>query len=235
MVLTRVIGQDVNEYLEESLKQNDISKKLPPLDTLIKRAQENSAKIIFFDEDIKFKHQEKKRAKIKWMDLFSVGASYSYGIFDNLNNQQLAGDPNASQILLSTEQSRYSFNAGVNIPLATFFKRKIDIKGAQADIEKAKLSKQVAEQEVMEQVIQRYYNVILAHDNFLIANTILDTHKIRAIKSKIDYENGVIGYNEFNTSNQLLNEAIKTKSSRKVDLILALRYLENIVGFEIII
>ena len=88
-------------------------------------------------------------------------------------------------------------------------------------MEKAKHSKEVSEMEVTEVVIQRYYDVVRAHESFLIAGTILDANKVRAMKSTLDYENGIIGYNEFNTSSQLLNEAIKRKEEASSSLEIA--------------
>lgn len=226
-------SQDINEFVEQRLRENDITQILPPLDSLIQWAKEHSPKLKYYEEDLKSFELKKKEAGTDWLDVFSLGAGYSYGIFDNLNNQQLVGDPNASQILLSTQQSRYNLNAAVKIPLNTLLGRSRDMKQAELGIKKAEYTRQIIENELTELVIARYYELVGIHENFLITSTMVDTYRVRAQTSKKNYENGVIGFNEFNTSHQMLNDAIKAKAGQRTALAMALRYLQEVVGLPI--
>jgi len=226
-------GQQPTEFLEQQLQENALQDRLPPLDSLIRWAQNNSPQTRFYQADEEFWALEEQAARNNWLQAISLNGGYSYGIFDNLSNQQLAGDPNASQVLLSTTQSRFNLSASVSIPLDLIFGRKRQIQSAQADREKSIASNQSSLLEIRDAVISQYYELILAYDNFMIANAMLDSYRIAAQRAHNDFRNGVITYEQFNSIQSEFNTGIQKKNSRRIELVMGLKKLESLIGKKI--
>ncbi|MEM9869278.1 MAG: hypothetical protein AAF765_16395, partial [Bacteroidota bacterium] len=111
-ILQMTNAQSINDFIEKGLEENDISKKLPPLDTLIAMAREYSPFIKVTESEQQYRDGVVSAEQRAWLEYINLEAGYNYGIFDNLSNSQIAGDPQ-SQTLFSTEQSRY--NVGVSL------------------------------------------------------------------------------------------------------------------------
>lgn len=227
------MAQEGTDFLESKLEHHRIQDQLPPLDSLIQWAQENSPVTKYYEADQESFDLKRKIAKNEWLSTLSVSGTYNYGIFDNLNNQQLQGDPNTSQVLLSTVQSRFNFGAAVNIPLDMIFGRNREIRGAKAELEKSIASSETAMNDIRDLVVTRYYDLIKAYDNLVIANVTLDTYKIAAKRSHIDFRNGVISYEQFNTTQQVYSAGVQSKNERRLDFMRALLHLENLVGVNL--
>lgn len=223
-------AQLADDFITKSLKDNDITQQIPPLDSLVQKAIRYSAKLKLFDTDIQTLTIKEKETRTQLLRFLAMGASYNYGIFDNLNNQQLAGDPSANLTLISTEQTRYNLGVSLSIPLEAILNRGKQIKTARLEKEKAIFSKQMIENEIEEIVMLRYNSFVKAHKFFLIASAVLDTYRVQAKQVEKDYANGIIGISEYTRLNQILNDAIRGKESAAMDYRLNLRYLETIIG-----
>ncbi len=234
LICTRgLLAQGATDFLEKSLENQDIAHLLPPLDTLIQRAHERSNKVRFYDAEIDYWENQKKLTRARWQDYFYLEANYNYGIFDNLNSQQLAGDPNNSQVLLSTEATRYTVGASIKLPISAIFTRNKLVKSSQADIEKAEYMKEYEKDLITQEVIVRYNELITAQRVYYISNTIVETYKIQSIRADKDYESGLITLSELTRLTQMLNEAIKSRESQRAVLIQAHQNLEWITGIEL--
>jgi len=225
-------GQSINDFVQRGLEANDISKRLPPLDSLISIAKNNSPRLKFFDSDYEYWDGQISLAKKAWLRSVNLDASYNYGIFDNLSNEQIAGDP-GSQTLISTEQSRYNLGVSVRLPLASIFNRKREIKNAKAEAEKSKYSKEFAIWELEQLIVKQYNDLIKAHRLFFISNSIVETYKVQSIRAEKDFSNGVINVTEYTRLQQMLNQAISSFESQRADFLIALKSLEGTVGIQI--
>lgn len=226
-------AQESRDKLEERLAEGDIRRRLPPLDSLIAWAQVHSPQTQFFEAEETYGTLKEKEARGNWLQALSLNGSYSYGIFDNLNNQQLAGDPNASQLLISTTQTRFNVSAAVSIPFDLIFGRKREIRIAQADLEKTRASRKASENELRDLVIVKYFDLVLAYENFVIANTMLESQRIAAQRAHVDFRNGAIDYDSYSSTQQGFQDGIQKKNSRRIELMLAIKNLENLVGIKL--
>lgn len=225
-------AQSINDFVKRGLEANDISKKLPPLDSLIGIAKENSPRLKFFDADYEYWSGNVTLAKRAWLQNINLDAGYAYGIFDNLSNQQIAGDP-GSQTLFSTEQSRYTVGVSVKVPLSSIFNRNREIKNARAEADKAQYSKDFAVWELEQLIVQQYSDLIKAHRLFFISNSIVETYKVQSIRAEKDFANGVINVAEYTRLQQMLNQAISSFESQRADFLVAIKALEGTVGIKI--
>ena len=232
LIANLAFGQSINDFVERGLDANDISKRLPPLDSLLTIAKENSPRLKFFDADYEYWDGQITLAKRAWLRNINLEAAWGYGIFDNLSNQQIAGDP-GSQALFSTEQSRYTVGASVKLPLSTLFNRNREIKNAKAEADKSKYNKDFAMWELEQLIVRQYNDLIKAHRLFFISNSIVETYKVQSIRAEKDFSNGVINVTEYTRLQQMLNQAISAFESQRAEFLIALKSLEGTVGIQI--
>lgn len=227
-----VQAQSLNDFVVDGLENNDIAKNLPPLDTLIKMAKENSPRLKFFDADYEYWDGQITLARRAWLRNINLDAGYGYGVFDNLSNQQIAGDP-GSQTLFSTEQSRYTVGASIKLPLSTFFNRNREIKNAKAEAKKSQHQKEYAEWELEQLIVQQYNNLLKAHRLFFINASIVESYRLQSIRADKDFKNGVINVTEYTRLQQMLNQAIRAYEAQRAEFLIAFKALEGTVGIKI--
>ena len=232
LIVNLSFGQSINDFVQRGLEQNDISKRLPKLDSLIAIAKENSPRLKFFDADYEYWDGQVVLAKRSWLRNINLDAGYGYGIFDNLSNQQIAGDP-GSQTLFSTEQSRYTVGASIKLPLSSVFNRKREIKNAKAEADKSKYQKEYAIWELEQLIVKQYNDLIKAHRLLFISNSIVETYKVQSVRAEKDFLNGAINVTEYTRLQQMLNQAISSFESQRAEFLIALKALEGTVGIEI--
>ncbi|MDC6365637.1 TolC family protein [Allomuricauda sp. AC10] len=225
-------AQSIDDFIKKGLEKNDISKSLPPLDSLIEIAKDNSPRLKFFDADHEYWSGNITLAKRDWLRNINLEAGYGYGIFDNLSNQQIAGDP-GSQTLFSTEQSRYTVGVSLKMPLASIFNRNRNIKNAKAEADKSKYNKEYAMWELEQLIVRQYNDLLKAHRLFFISNTIVETYKVQSLRAEKDFTNGIINVAEYTRLQQMLNQAISSYESQRAEFLIALKSLEGTVGIEI--
>lgn len=233
LILHTGYSQSVSEFVSKGLEINDISKLLPPLDSLIDKAKDNSPRLKFFDADHEYWDGTVELERRAWLNNINLEAGYGYGIFDNLSMQQLAGDVTAGQALFTTEQSRYTVGASIKLPLASVFNRNRKIKNAQAEADKSKYQKDYAIWELEQLIVRQYNDLIKAHRLFFISSSIVETYKVQSIRAEKDFTNGVINVTEYTRLQQMLNQAISSFESLRSEFLIALKSLEGTVGIKI--
>ncbi|MEN1784063.1 MAG: TolC family protein [Bacteroidota bacterium] len=226
-------SQELEEFINITLEKNDITARLPPLDSLIQRAYKRSAELRRNRADQQYFKGLHRLAQTRWIDYFYLEATYSYGVFDNLTAQQLSGTPQASQTLFSTEQSRYTFGPSVKIPLSAIFNRSNDIKAARSEYKRSVEEAGIYKERLRDEVIRRYSEVIKTHRLLLVYGTTVDTYKVQSLRAEADYLNGIIEVAEYTRLQQMFNEAMVALEAHKSDLALAILLLESITGVQI--
>ena len=232
-VVRTSFGQSINDFVNQGLEINDISKRLPALDSLIFKAKENSPRLKFYDADYEYWNGNVVLEKRAWLNNINLEAGYGYGIYDNLSNQQLAGDPAANQALISSEQSRYTVGASIKLPLAVIFNRGRSIKNAEAEAKKSKYQKDYATWELEQLIVKQYNDLIKAHRLLFISNSIVESYKVQSIRAEKDFTNSIINISDYTRLQQMLNQAISSFESQRSEFLIALKSLEGTVGIEI--
>lgn len=234
LIASFTYGQSIDEFIDEQLKEIDISKKLPPLDTLVAMAKERSPYLKVTLNEQQYRDGVVSFEQRAWLQYINLEAAYGYGIFDNLSNQQIAGDP-MSQQLFSTEQSRYTVGVSVRLPLSAIINRRARILSAKGEAKKARFETAVAEMELEEKVTQLYNNVLKVHRMFFLANTIVDNYRVQSIRAEKEFANGILNISDYTRLQQMLNQATMNYELQRSDFVAAVMALEHITGadFEI--
>jgi len=232
LIANFAFAQSVNDFVQKGLEANDISKRLPPLDSLIKIGKENSPRLKFYDADFEYWDGEVALARRAWLQHINLEANYGYGIFDNLTNQQIAGDP-GSQTLFSTEQSRYTLGASIKIPLSSILNRNREIKNAKAEAKKSVHQREFAVWELEQLIVKQYNDLIKAHRLFFISNSRVETFNVQSIRAEKDFANGIINVAEYTRLQQMLNQSVSLYETQRAEFLIAIRALEGTVGIKI--
>ncbi|SHG69581.1 TolC family protein [Flagellimonas flava] len=225
-------GQSINDFIEKSLKDNDIAKKLPPLDTLVAMAKDYSPFIKVTVSEQQYRDGVVSAEQRAWLQYINLEAGYNYGIFDNLSNAQIAGDPQ-SQTLFSTEQSRYTVGVSLRLPLSAIVNRRARILSAKGEAEKARYETQVAEVELEQKVAELYNDLLKSHRLFFISGSIVDNFRVQSIRAEKDFANGVINITEYTRLQQMMNQATMGFELQRSEFISSVMALENIIGAEL--
>ena len=227
-----VSAQSITAFIEKGLEENDISKKLPPLDTLIQMAKDFSPFIKVTVSEQQYRDGVVSAEQRAWLEYINLEAGYNYGIFDNLSNQQIAGDPQ-SQTLFSTEQSRYNVGVSIRLPLSAIINRRARILSAKGEAEKARLETRVAEVE-LEQKVQYLYNTVLKnHRMYYVSNSIVDSYRVQSLRAEKDFSTGIINVTEYTRLQQMLNQATMNFELHRSEFTASVMALENIIGAEL--
>lgn len=232
LILQTSIGQSINDFIEKGLKENDISKKLPPIDSLVQMAKEYSPFIKVTVSEQKYRDGVVSSEQRAWLEYINLEAGYNYGIFDNLSNSQLAGDP-GSQTLFSTEQSRYNVGASIRLPLSAILNRRARIKSAKGEAEKARFETQVAEVELKQKVVEMYNDLIKTHRLFFISGSIVDNFRVQSLRAEKDFANGIINVTEYTRLQQMMNQATMNFELLRSEFISSVMALEGIIGADL--
>ncbi|KQC30132.1 TolC family protein [Flagellimonas eckloniae] len=232
LILQTSIGQSINDFIEKGLKENDISKKLPPIDSLVQMAKEYSPFIKVTVSEQKYRDGVVSSEQRAWLEYINLEAGYNYGIFDNLSNSQLAGDP-GSQTLFSTEQSRYNVGASIRLPLSAILNRRARIKSAKGEAEKARFETQVAEVELKQKVVEMYNDLLKTHRLFFISGSIVDNFRVQSLRAEKDFANGIINVTEYTRLQQMMNQATMNFELLRSEFISSVMALEGIIGADL--
>ncbi len=232
LVLQTAAGQSINDFIEKGLKENDISKKLPPIDTLIYMAKEYSPFIKVTISEQQYRDGVVSDEQRAWLEYINLEAGYNYGIFDNLSNAQIAGDP-GSQTLFSTEQSRYNVGVSLRLPLSAIINRRAKIKSAKGEAEKARFETQVAEVELEQKVVELYNDLLKTHRLFFISGSIVDNFRVQSIRAEKDFANGIINVTEYTRLQQMMNQATMNFELQRSEFISSVMALESIIGADL--
>lgn len=225
-------AQSINDFIEKGLQENDISKKLPPLDTLVVMAREHSPFIKVTESEQQYRDGVVSAEQRAWLEFINLEAGYNYGIFDNLSNSQIAGDPQ-SQALFSTEQSRYNVGVSIRLPLSAIINRRARIKSAKGEAEKARFETQVAESELEQKVVELYNDLLKNHRLFFISGSIVDNFRVQSIRAEKDFANGIINVTEYTRLQQMMNQATMNFELQRAEFVSAVMALQGIVGADL--
>nr|WP_299074148.1 TolC family protein [uncultured Allomuricauda sp.] len=232
LILQTSIGQSINDFIENGLKENDISKKLPPIDSLVQMAKEYSPFIKVTVSEQKYRDGVVSSEQRAWLEYINLEAGYYYGIFDNLSNSQIAGDP-GSQTLFSTEQSRYNVGVSLRLPLSAILNRRAAIKSAKGEAEKARFETQVAEMELEQKVVELYNDLLKTHRLFFISGSIVDNFRVQSLRAEKDFANGIINVTEYTRLQQMMNQATMNFELQRAEFISSVTALEGIIGADL--
>lgn len=224
-------AQFSEEFITKSLKENDISKELPPIDSLLELAEKNSPLLNFYNADIIINELKVISEKRDWMEHLTFETDMRYGLFDNL---VLTGELGRDDLATSTtEQTRYSVGVALRIPLSKIADRKNRVNIAKNETEKARFQHEFAIKELRQLVIVQYNNIIKAHRLMVINNANVSSFNVQVMRAEQDFINGRINIAELARLREMLARGMENFETNKSDFQLAYLLMQETVGIHL--
>lgn len=132
--------------------------QLPPLETLFENARKNP-RLQAIQASIEAARYEKKLAKRDWWSYFSVHAGYNYGILGTYVDNETEYTPLTTTYSGAT-QSSWQIGANINLPLDRLINHRTKVKKQQQLVENAEYNQLVAFDEIKEEIIELYSNIL---------------------------------------------------------------------------
>lgn len=211
--------------------KDDISDKLPPLSVLIDSAIANNANVRFKDLQLTINEYKLKSKSIEWTRNFGLQANTGYGNLYNYSSTTTGSiDPVPSAT--SRSQAQYNFSAYFSLPFFTFADRKNQIKIAKTEIEQAKSMALMQRDEIKQQTILLYNDLILKQRLFRIKVKNLETAKVNSEMVEKQFLNGIIPLTEYT---RMLGDVSRLETdfeTSRMEFLSAYMILEVIAGME---
>lgn len=221
-------GQTGNSF--DQVK-DDISDKLPPLSVLIDSAIANNANVRFKDLQLAINEYKLKSKRVEWTRNFGLQANTGYGNLYNYSSTTTGSiDPVPSAT--SRSQAQYNVSAYISLPFFTIADRRHQIKIAETEIEQAKSMALVQRDEIHQQTIIQYNDLIVKQRLFKIKAKNIETVKVNMQMVEKQFLNGVTPLTEYT---RMLGDVARTEAdfeTSRMDFLTAYMILEVITGIK---
>jgi len=211
--------------------KDDISDKLPLLSVLIDSAIVNSANVRFKDQQLIISECKLRAKRVEWSRNLGFQANTGYG---NLYNYSSTSTGSIDPIPTTSNRSQIQYSASVylNVPLNLLIDRRNQIKITEIELEQAKSSSDAQRDELKQQVILYYNDLILKQRLFKIKVKNLETVKINMQMVEKQFLNGVISLTEYTQMLGSVSGLETDFETARMDFLTAYMVLEVIVGMQ---
>lgn len=218
-----------NKNATSATLEPNLAMPLPPLDTLIAWALIKNASLKMQDAQIAVKQQEYEVKKREWLDLLSLNGTTAYGnnqLYDVQQSQQ------GTTPILTTRQS-IIYNVGVTtrISIGDILNRNKKIALKRLEVARTQAEKEVVKDQIREEVIIRYYKLLIALRMVKLEADNLEAKKLGMEVAEKYFKEGNMPVTEYSV---MLNTKIaieKQYEQAKFDAQFALKMLREFVGF----
>lgn len=150
---------DLDELVGEiNLNVDFATFKLPPLSVLYANALSNPS-IKILEKEKRLQNLLLSKEKKHWLSFFTARAGYTYGVTDNYGTMTDPLTPIYTQYT-GVEQTYWNVGGNVSIPFETLFDLKRSVKRQRLEVEKAELSRQMAYDNLKQQIAQIYVRIL---------------------------------------------------------------------------
>lgn len=199
------------------------------LPLLIAAAVQHSAQLKALDSEQSMSEQDVKITKKGILGLVNAGANYSYG---NLAGVALADPSNPSQFT-TFSSGRYSTGVGLSIPLDRVTTQGNLVKRAKLNLERNKSLRQERENQIRQQIVQAYQNLLLARKILTIRQEASVTAQTSYKLAEKQFRQGQMPLTDFTAASTQLTEVAVAETGARSVYETSFMLLEEIVGTKI--
>ena len=213
------------------LSIDNIELMLPPLETIIDSAIAKNPNVKSRDLQIKSNTLKLKSDRADWTKNIGFQTDIRYGTFDNFASNVVEGQNPALSSTRNT-QTNYGVGAYIRIPFYDFINRKNQINISKAEIEQAKSFSLVQRNELRQQVIRQYNELITKQRLLKIKIKYTETSRTHMQLVEKEFINGAITLTEYSSLTEISSRAESELESAKMEFRTAYMILEEIVGMK---
>ncbi len=225
-----VLSQSADSLVSDILFREDF---LPPLNVLIEAAKEHSPLLKQYNAEIAIRAMKNKSLKRNWSKYISLGASMQYGTYDNYALNSYSDGLNPIGAITTGQQSRYSVGLFVNLPVYSIYNRNNEINIGQKELEQVRFEKEQITDQLVNQVVEQYSNVLLARKILILRNDDLNSINLQLAMSEKKFKSGQIKLSELVVIQGIQTKAKIDLEKEKNNLYKSLSLLEQTCGIKL--
>lgn len=225
-----VFSQPRKAFMDRTLASNDITLRMPPLDTLLKAAEQFSPLLKEHDVNVALAKLEEQAKRREWTRHLGTNIGWSYGQFDALT---VNPDAPVGVATTTTSQNRYTLGAYFKMPLFAVINRGNEIQQTKLKQEQAMYRREAQAIELRQAVIRQYQSVVQAHRLLFITNNNLQTFKLQIERAEREFVDGIIPVTEYSRLYDMYMRATEAFETRKTEFLTAYLILEEITGVKL--
>jgi len=203
---------------------------IPPLNVIIDSVLKNNAMLKFRKQGIGVKESTLESEKIYWTRNLGIQAETRYG---TLNSFSTSADGN-STAAFATTATQFNYSAGIYLkfPVFDFLNRKKQITLARLEIEQAMSIEQSLKDEIRQNVIKLYHDLLLKQRILQIRSESLGSGRVNMQMAEKEFRNGVIQVTEYARISGITSNLEADYEFAKSEFIIAKSILEDMAGFN---
>lgn len=214
---------------EVTIKSNMLN--IPKLEILIDSALSNNGMVNYRLLEIKAKEENIEAKRKDWTRNFGIQADTRYGTFDNFST--ITGDNSSINLASNTQQLNYNVGLYLKIPIYDIINRRSQVKRANVEIQQAKNLVKFQKDEIIENVI-RHYEELLLNQNLLQLNASnLGNARVNMEMVEKEFRNGLIPIYEYVRISDMTARIESDYEKSKTDFLVSKKLLENLTGITI--
>lgn len=203
--------------------------EIPSLEVLLDSAMKNSASLRYRSLEINAKESNLISQKNYWLRNLGFQGDSRYGNIDALNTN--ANGASSNVLNTTSKQLTYSLGVYIKIPLHDIVNRKNQIRLAKVELEQAKTLVEAQQDEVRQQVIRQYQDVLLKQKLLNIKAQNLGSATLNMEMVEKEFRNGVLPLMEYVRIADMTARIQTDYELARSEFIVAKQILENTVGF----
>lgn len=209
----------------------NVSLLIPDLEILVDAAWSNHGMLAYRENQIEVKNSNLKVKKRYWTRNFGVEGNSRYGTFNNFSEN----NSDYGVVNLSSNRVELNFGLGfyLKIPVFDVINRRSDIKQAEYEIEQAENLVKMQKDEIRDEVIRLYEDLILKQELFRIESQNISDAKVNLEMAKKEYTNGNLVLYEYIRIADITSGISAEYAKAKSQLMVSKQLLESITGIKI--
>lgn len=226
---TLALSQQTNSAPPETWQTVFFEMPTKALPLLTKAAIEHSAQLNALEVEKSINQLDVKLTKQKILDAVSFGGSYTYG---NLSSVALA-DPLNSNQFNTFSSSRYSTGVLLALPLGQIVGRGNQIRKEELNLRHTEAVRQDREDQIRQQLISLYQNVLLARKLLTIQQDAYVTVQTRYDLAERQFRQGQMLLADYSQAATTLTAAAVAQEAARNQYNTSFMLLEEVVGTKI--
>ena len=204
--------------------------RLPPLQTLIDMAIQNSPLIHLANATVQMGQYELKDVRRSWLNNISLVGDARYGSMFNYSRLAGMGDVTST----NDEMTTYGVGVSAYMPFSEIFDRKRSKQKANLVIDQSRMQREEAIIILTQVVINAYYDVLTAQRTLAINTEMSLAATMLHEQSRLDFHANRLTLEELTQTTESHLTALNNVEIEKFNLMRSIRILEVIVGVEIV-
>lgn len=204
--------------------------EIPTLDFCIQAAIEHSPLLKANDAQVEKLLEELKIQKKSWTNYVHIDANTRYGLFNQIQIEQV--NPDLPDVGLTTAREQFNYFAGLTIklPLSVFLNNKSEKKAIMSSVKEAEMKRDELKLEISKIVVNEYFSMKAAQEKLIINQNNLQSTRLDYLKASNDVASNFLSVTEFASISTSYTKAYEAYITSKNEFFAKYYLLKLLIG-----